>query len=210
MEKLCENCNHFDVCLYKSKPSDPEAVKKEQGESCEYYNPYSLTLKELVGRTHPSDIDARFDGGVKGCPDDYAELTDYGLCNGAYGSSERCTECWNQIYGEPKESTSTKSNSPAPITSYSDQTVKADAGKPKLTLVPQQIIYDIAQVREYGCNKYHDPENWKKVDIQRYKDAAFRHFLAYLRDPKGVDEESGIEHYKHLACNIAFICELEK
>ena len=34
-----------------------------------------------------------------------------------------------------------------------DQTIKADAGKPRLTLVPQQIIYDIAKVREYGLAK---------------------------------------------------------
>lgn len=92
----------------------------------------------------------------------------------------------------------------------SNQTVKADAGKPKLTLVPHQILYDISEVREYGIKKYGDPENWKKVEKQRYRDAAFRHFLSYLRDPDGVDEESGIIHLKHLACNIAFLCEMEK
>lgn len=92
----------------------------------------------------------------------------------------------------------------------SNQTVKADAGKPKLTLVPHQILYDISEVREYGIKKYGDPENWKKVEKQRYRDAAFRHFLSYLRDPDGVDEESGINHLKHLACNIAFLCEMEK
>ena len=91
-----------------------------------------------------------------------------------------------------------------------DQTAKADAGKPKLTLVPRQIIYDICEVREYGNKKYHDPDNWKTVDIQRYRDALFRHFMAYLDDPDGVDEESGIPHYKHMACNMAFICEMEK
>ena len=91
-----------------------------------------------------------------------------------------------------------------------DQTAKADAGKPQLTLVPRQIIYDIAEVREYGNKKYGDPDNWKNVEIQRYRDAAFRHFLLYLDDPKGVDEESGISHYKHLCCNLAFICEMEK
>ena len=92
------------------------------------------------------------------------------------------------------------------------QTVKADAGKPKLTLVPTQIIWDIAEVREYGNNKYPDggPDNWKKVEIERYRDAFFRHFLAYLKDPKSVDEESGIPHYKHMACNMAFICEMER
>lgn len=92
------------------------------------------------------------------------------------------------------------------------QKAKADAGKPKLSLVPRQIIYDIARIREYGNAKYHEggPDNWKKVEIERYRDAAFRHFLAYLDDPKGVDKESGLPHLAHLACNIAFLCELEK
>ena len=94
----------------------------------------------------------------------------------------------------------------------SDQTVKADAGKLKLTLVPRQIIKDTCEVREYGNAKYPEggPDNWKQVDIQRYRDALFRHFLAYLDDPAGVDEESGIPHYKHMACNMAFLCEIEK
>lgn len=91
-----------------------------------------------------------------------------------------------------------------------DQTVKADAGKPRLTLVPQEIIWDVAAVREYGCRKYGDPENWKKVSIQRYRDAAFRHFMRYLATPHGKDEESGLPHLWHLACNIAFLCSLEK
>lgn len=90
-----------------------------------------------------------------------------------------------------------------------DQKAKADYGKPKLTLVPRQIIFDVAKVREYGCQKYKDPENWKRVEIERYRDAAFRHFMAYLDDPKGIDEESGLTHLSHLACNIAFLCELE-
>ncbi len=90
-----------------------------------------------------------------------------------------------------------------------DQKVKADNGKRKLTLVPRQIIWDIAEVREYGNAKYGDPENWKQVEIERYRDAAFRHFMKYLDNPQGVDEESGISHLKHLACNIAFLCEME-
>lgn len=96
------------------------------------------------------------------------------------------------------------------VSIMSNQEAKADAGKPKLTLVPRQIIFDIAEVREYGTAKYHDPDNWKKVEKERYRDAAFRHFMKYLDDPDGIDEESGISHLKHLACNIAFLCELEK
>jgi hypothetical protein len=91
-----------------------------------------------------------------------------------------------------------------------DQTAKADAGKPKLSLVPPQIIRDIAVIREYGNKKYGDPENWKTVEKQRYHDAAYRHWLAYLEDNKSVDSESGLTHLAHLACNIAFLCEMEK
>ena len=90
-----------------------------------------------------------------------------------------------------------------------DQTAKADAGKLQLTLVPTQIIRDIASVRMYGVQKYKDPDNWKRVELERYKDAAYRHFLAYLDDPPGVDEESGLPHLWHLACNVAFLCEME-
>jgi hypothetical protein len=90
-----------------------------------------------------------------------------------------------------------------------NQEAKADAGKLRLTLVPRQIIRDIAVIRMYGTDKYKDPENWKRVEIERYRDAAFRHFLAYLDDPSGVDEESGLPHLWHCACNIAFLCEME-
>ena len=91
-----------------------------------------------------------------------------------------------------------------------NQDIKADAGKPQLTLVPRQIIFDIARVREYGLKKYGKAESWKQVEIDRYRDATFRHFMAYLDNPQGVDEESGLPHLSHLACNIAFLCELEK
>lgn len=93
-----------------------------------------------------------------------------------------------------------------------NQTWKADKEKPRLTLVPRKIIYDIAAVRMYGCEKYPDggAENWRRVEKERYRDAAFRHFMAYLDDPQGVDAESGLPHLWHLACNIAFLCEKEK
>ena len=90
-----------------------------------------------------------------------------------------------------------------------NQEAKADQGKAELTLVPRKIIYDIAWIRMFGTQKYKDPDNWKKVEPKRYRDAAFRHFCAYLDDPKSIDEESGLPHLWHLACNIAFLCEME-
>lgn len=91
----------------------------------------------------------------------------------------------------------------------SDQTAKADAGKLELTLVPRQIIREIAKVRMYGKQKYKDPDIWKNISPERLRNAAYRHFLSYLDDPSGVDEESGISHLSHLATNIAFLIELE-
>lgn len=89
------------------------------------------------------------------------------------------------------------------------QEAKADAGKPRPTLVPTSLIRAVMAIREYGCAKYHDPENWRQVEPQRYRDAAYRHWLAYLDDPHGVDAESGLPHLWHLACNIAFLIEME-
>lgn len=34
------------------------------------------------------------------------------------------------------------------------QEAKADAEKPKVSLVPMKIIFDIARIREYGVEKY--------------------------------------------------------
>ena len=91
-------------------------------------------------------------------------------------------------------------------------TAKADQGKPKISLVPPQIIWEIAKVREYGCAKYPDggPDNWKRVEADRYFDALIRHILAAWNDRASLDEESGLKHLSHAACNLAFLLELEK
>lgn len=95
---------------------------------------------------------------------------------------------------------------------YQDQSAKADAGKPKLSLVPVEIIRDIARIREYGNGKYPEggADNWKNVETERFRDAAFRHLIAYIEDPESLDAESGYPHLWHLACNVAFLCEMEK
>ena len=114
--------------------------------------------------------------------------------SGRYGMPCTGSGCWR--YKSPENT--------------SDQSAKADAGKLELTLVPTGIIRAIAKVRMYGTAKYKERDNWKKVSAQRYRDAAYRHFLSYIEDPYGVDNESGLPHLWHLACNIAFLIELEK
>lgn len=94
------------------------------------------------------------------------------------------------------------------ITEANDQTIKRDAGKLRLSLVPLKIIIAIARIRMYGVNKYGSQEAWKAVEPERYKDALFRHWVAYLQGER-CDHESGLPHLWHMACNLAFLIELE-
>ncbi len=87
--------------------------------------------------------------------------------------------------------------------------MKYDEGKPKLTLCPTEIITAVAMVREYGAKKYGDSDSWKDVEPQRHMDTASGRFVVYIKDPLGVDEESGLPHLWHLVCNTAFLYKLE-
>lgn len=89
-----------------------------------------------------------------------------------------------------------------------NQEAKADAGKLRLTLVPPSGIKAIAAVRQYGTDKYGDPDNWRKVEVERYRDALYRHWLAYLSGER-IDPESGLPHMWHVLCNGSFIIELD-
>ena len=92
----------------------------------------------------------------------------------------------------------------------SNQDIKADRGKPQCRLVPSEIVRCIAKVREYGLKKYGSAESWQSVKIERYQDAMYRHLLSYIENSNGVDEESKLPHLWHIACNVAFLCELQK
>lgn len=83
------------------------------------------------------------------------------------------------------------------------------AGKLRPTLVPTEAIRAIANVREYGATKYASDENWKVVPVEYYRDALYRHLLAYLDDPQAKDKESGLPHMWHLLTNAAFLTALE-
>lgn len=89
------------------------------------------------------------------------------------------------------------------------QEAKRDAGKTRPTLVFPSLVRAVAAVRGYGVKTYSDPENWRQVSHERYRDALYRHWLAYLDDPEAVDDESGLPHLWHMACNIMFLIELE-
>ena len=91
-----------------------------------------------------------------------------------------------------------------------NQAAKDDSEKPILSLVPKEIIYQIEKVRKYGVQKYKEVDNWKKVELERYHEALLRHTLAIWNDISAKDEESGLLHLSHIACNVAFLLELLK
>ena len=92
-----------------------------------------------------------------------------------------------------------------------NQECKKDAGKPRIALVPMQILRDVAEVRGWAVdNKYHDPDNWKNVELDRYINAMLRHTIAFVEDMESKDEESGLYHQYHAETNWAFISELLK
>lgn len=91
-----------------------------------------------------------------------------------------------------------------------DQQAKADAGKPHPSYCPVALIEGVIAVREHGTAKYGDPENWRKVEPERYHEAILRHTLAIWEDPYAVDPDSGFLHLQHIATNISFLLQMRK
>ena len=87
--------------------------------------------------------------------------------------------------------------------------LKHDGGKPMLALVPSAIIRAVGRVMTHGAEKY-GKNSYRGVDPERYRHALMRHICEWLDDPYGVDKDSGLPHLEHVACNVAFLLELDK
>ena len=87
--------------------------------------------------------------------------------------------------------------------------LKHDGGKPRLDLVPAELIEAVGAVMTHGAEKYGE-YSYRKVDPKRYRAALMRHICKWLKDPHGIDEDSGLPHLWHIACNVAFLLELDK
>lgn len=88
--------------------------------------------------------------------------------------------------------------------------VKQDKGKVRLDLVTPEFIEEVGQVLTFGAEKY--PANsWQKIPdaINRYYAAALRHLTAWRKGEKN-DDESGLSHLSHAACNMMFLMWLDE
>ena len=82
---------------------------------------------------------------------------------------------------------------------------KFDGDKPQMDLVPLSSAYAVAQVLTFGAKKY-SANGWKDVPDarNRYTAAMLRH-LTQVQDGEEFDEDSGLPHADHIACNAMFL-----
>ena len=86
---------------------------------------------------------------------------------------------------------------------------KFDYGKLQYSLIPQEVMKELAKVLTYGADKY-GAENWKLCDNKsRYVDALYRHLEAW-RGGELLDKESGLSHLSHAITNLAFLIYFER
>ena len=87
--------------------------------------------------------------------------------------------------------------------------LKHAGGKARLDLVPPELIEAVGTVMTHGAEKYGEG-SYRQVDPKRYRAALMRHICKWLKDPHGIDEDSGLPHLWHIACNVAFLLEIDK
>lgn len=81
---------------------------------------------------------------------------------------------------------------------------RLNKGKPKISMVPAELIEGIAKVFMMGEEKY-GRNNWKQgLSFTETYDSLQRHLIAYQKG-EYVDQESGLPHLYHAGANLAFL-----
>jgi len=93
-----------------------------------------------------------------------------------------------------------------PIEGALKEHVKDGVEKPKLSLIPQRSIIEVAKVMGYGANKYAKYNYSEGAYQTTYTDAAQRHINKYLLN-EDVDDESGLFHLAHAAACILMLLD---
>ena len=86
--------------------------------------------------------------------------------------------------------------------------LRYNQGKLPVNLVPASLTKSVAEVLKYGASKYED-RNWEKgMSWETVLGCLERHLLE-VKDPTSndLDEESGLPHIYHVACNAMMLIE---
>ena len=84
--------------------------------------------------------------------------------------------------------------------------VRNNGGKVRIELVPSSFIKATAEVFTWGALKY-DDRNWERgFPYSVPYSSLMRHLLAWF-DGEDLDPESGLNHLKHAACNLAMLID---
>lgn len=87
--------------------------------------------------------------------------------------------------------------------------IKHDSGKPRLELLPPELLLGVADILTFGAQKYSD-RNWELgMNWSRVFGALMRHMWAWWRG-EDVDSETGKSHLWHAGCCIAFLIAYEQ
>ena len=144
-------------------------------------------------------------------PREAAALMGYEVVEDVHnGDTAGISDAFNRMSKEMQENAEEMREPQLNAGQANSQRAKADQGKPHPSYVPVALIEGVMAVREHGNQKYHDPDNWKQVEPERYHEALLRHVLAIWEDPYAVDPDSGLLHLEHICCNAAFLLEMHK
>jgi uncharacterized HAD superfamily protein len=88
---------------------------------------------------------------------------------------------------------------------------KKDEGKPRMDLLDPEFLVDVAKVLTMGSGKYDQSQkvyqnNWRQGGMRwgQVYAAAQRHMNAFWSGEE-IDDESGLPHVAHAACNMMFL-----
>lgn len=143
--------------------------------------------------------------------------------NGTYFIIEEDTPCGvstrnidpNDIIGIGRLQPKVSAKVPDPLIQFLDdnpaepamkERSKNGIEKPRLSLIPQEAIVEVARVFGYGANKYEAYNFSKGARKTTYTDAAMRHINRYLLN-EDIDPESGFNHLAHAACCILMLLD---
>ena len=89
--------------------------------------------------------------------------------------------------------------------------LRDNRGKAHLALVPMSLETGVAEViwrsSFFGGGKY-PLHNWRKgMPWTEVAESAMRHLKKFAQEGEDFDDETGLHHLKHAACNVAFLLE---